>query len=332
LGRVQFGVLYDFRNPVAWRRPWADLYRALLDQIASLEDLGFDSVWLTEHHFIPDGYLPALFPVAGAIAARTRRLQIGTNVLLLPLHQPVLVAENTAVLDVLSAGRGVLGVGLGYRNEEFQGLGIPRHERPARMEEGLTLLRNCWASEAPFDHAGRYWNLTGVAVHPRPLQPGGVPIWIGARGDRALERAARLGDGWLAAGAGRAEYLAYRAACERHARRVGPIAILRNVFVGEWSRAGPYATYMQTSYRQWYGEAADLPVDTAEPQAANGYPLPLDWYWIGDPAFIAEQLEISREEVPFDQLIMVMHFPGMDVAESSASIRRFASSVLPRFK
>jgi alkanesulfonate monooxygenase SsuD/methylene tetrahydromethanopterin reductase-like flavin-dependent oxidoreductase (luciferase family) len=329
---MQFGVLYDFRNPAAWRRPWATMYRALLDQIAALEDLGFDAVWLTEHHFVEDGYLPALFPVAGAIAARTHRVQIGSNLLLLPLHHPVLVAENAAVLDVLSDGRFVLGVGLGYRDDEFRGLGIARAERPGRMEEGLQLVRQCWATEGPFDHAGRYWQLAGVDVQPKPVQAGGVPIWVGARGERALERAARLGDGWLVAGAGRTEYLAYRAACARHGRPVGPIAALRNVWVGDWSEAGPYATYMQTSYRKWYGEAGDLPVDTTEPRPANGYPLPLDWYWIGDPGFIAEQIAAAHAEVPFDQLIMVMHFPGIDVEQSRASITHFATDVLPRFK
>jgi hypothetical protein len=136
----------------------------------------------------------------------------------------------------------------------------------------------------------------------------------------------------LAAGAGRAEYLAYRAACERHGRPLGPIAVLRNVWVGDWPEARAYATYMQTSYREWYGEAGDLPVDTTEPQPANGYPLPLDWYWIGDSGFIAEQVEASHEEVPFDQLIMVMHFPGMDAEQSHASITRFATDVLARFK
>jgi probable F420-dependent oxidoreductase len=332
LGRVQFGVLYDFRNPLTWRRPWADLYRDLLEQIVSLEDLGYDAVWLTEHHFVPDGYLPALFPVAGAIAARTRRLRIGTNVLLLPLHHPVLVAENAAVLDLLSNGRCTLGVGLGYREEEFRGLGIARAERPGRMEEGLRLLRKCWAAEEPFDHDGRFWQLHGVDVQPKPLQRGGVPIWIGARGEQALERAARLGDGWLAAGAGRAEYQAYRAAREQHGRPVGPIAALRNVWVGDWSEAARFAIYMQSSYRQWYGEAADLPVDSVDTQPANGYPLPLDWYWIGDPSFIVDQLHAAHNELPFDQMIMVLHLAGVDVAQSNASIRRFATHVLPRFK
>jgi alkanesulfonate monooxygenase SsuD/methylene tetrahydromethanopterin reductase-like flavin-dependent oxidoreductase (luciferase family) len=323
---MQFGVLYDFRNPAAWRRPWASMYRALVDQIASLEDLGFDAVWLTEHHFVGDGYLPAVFPVAGAIAARTRRLQIGSNVLLLPLHHPVLVAENAAVLDVLSEGRFVLGVGLGYRYEEFRGLGIARRERPGRMEEGLSVLRQCWAADGAFDHAGRYWQLAGVDVQPKPVQPGGVPIWVGAHGERALERAARLGDGWLAAGAGRAEYLAYRAACERHGRPVGPIAALRNVWVGDWSRAQLYADYVRDTYRRWYAAAADRPPDTSEESFST------TWQLVGDAESVINQIHAYHDELPFEQLIMLVHLAGMDPEKSFESLSLLSSKVLPRFR
>ena len=322
---MQFGVLYDFRNPAAWRRPWAQTYRALLDQIASLEDLGFDAVWLTEHHFVEDGYLPAVFPVAGAVAARTSRLQIGTNVLLLPLNHPVLVAENAAVLDVLSEGRFVLGVGLGYRDEEFRGLGIRRGERAGRMEEGLSVLRQCWA-DGPFDHAGRYWQLAGVDVQPKPVQSGGVPIWVGAHGDRALERAARLGDGWLAAGAGRAEYMAYRAACERHGRPVGPIAALRNVWVGDWSQAQVHAAYVRDTYRRWYAAAADRPVDTSDESFS------ITWQLVGDGESVIDQIHAYHDELPFEQLIMLVHLAGMHPEASLESLTLFSRKVLPRFK
>lgn len=327
----KFGVLYDFRNPERWRRPFVDLYRDLLDQIATLEDLGFDSVWLTEHHFVEDGYLPSLFPVAGAIAERTRRITIGTNVLLLPLHHPVDVAESSAVVDILSGGRFVLGVALGYRVEEFRGLGVPASERGAIMEEALEIIGRCWA-DGPFSHAGKHFTLRDVDVHPKPLQRPGVPVWVGARGARAIDRAARMSSGWLTAGAGRTEFEAYRAACERHGRPLGTVCALKNVFVGDWSVAGPHATYMQTNYRQWYGEAADLPVDTADVRVSDRYPLPLDWYIIGDPSFVAEQIAAYREEVPFDHLVMVMHFPGMDTRTSGRSIRDFAEKVMPRLR
>ena len=189
---MKFGVLYDFRNPRRWAVPPAELYRRTLDQIASLEDLGYDSVWLTEHHFVEDGYLPSIFTMAGAIAVRTKRLTIGANTILLPLHHPVEVAESAAVVDVLSGGRFVLGVALGYRGVEFRGYGVPLEQRGSRMEEGLDILRRCW-NEAAFSYDGKHYTLRDVDVQPKPLQRPGVPVWVGARGPKAIDRAATVG-------------------------------------------------------------------------------------------------------------------------------------------
>jgi alkanesulfonate monooxygenase SsuD/methylene tetrahydromethanopterin reductase-like flavin-dependent oxidoreductase (luciferase family) len=130
---MKFGVMYDFRNPKQWRRPFTELYSAMLDQIAMLDDLGYDNVWLTEHHFVDDGYNPAVLPTAAAIAARTRKIRIGTFVLLLPFHDPVRVAEDSTCVDILSNGRFDLGVGQGYRAEEFAAFKLPRPERSARL-------------------------------------------------------------------------------------------------------------------------------------------------------------------------------------------------------
>src|SRR5258708_3733674 len=101
---MQYGLFLRFRNPETWRRPFAELYASGLDLAERAEDLGFDSVWLSEHHFLEDGYSPGLMPIAGAIAARTRRVRIGTFVLLLPFHHPIRLAEDAAIVDILSNG------------------------------------------------------------------------------------------------------------------------------------------------------------------------------------------------------------------------------------
>jgi alkanesulfonate monooxygenase SsuD/methylene tetrahydromethanopterin reductase-like flavin-dependent oxidoreductase (luciferase family) len=126
---MKFGLIYDFRNPAPWRRPWVELYARMLDQIVEAEELGFDHVWLTEHHFVDDGYLPSIVPVAGAIAARTKRIRIGSDIMILPFQDPVRIAEDLAVVDILSGGRFDLGVGQGYRAEEFRAIGMDRRER-----------------------------------------------------------------------------------------------------------------------------------------------------------------------------------------------------------
>src|SRR6202022_2745165 len=127
--RVKVGYQFDFRNPPGSGLSFAELYREMFRQAERAEDLGFDSVWLTEHHFTDDGYLPSMLPMAGALASRTKRVTIGTYVLLAPFMHPLKLAEDAAVVDVISGGRLRLGLGQGYRAEEFDGFGVPRNER-----------------------------------------------------------------------------------------------------------------------------------------------------------------------------------------------------------
>ena len=126
---VRFCMFYDFRNPSAWRQDPPKLYRKILDQIVRGEELGWDDAWVSEHHFVDDDYLPSVLTMLAAIAARTSRMRIGTGILLLPLHDPIRVAEDAAVVDVLSGGRLELGFGAGYRVEELAAWGVAAEER-----------------------------------------------------------------------------------------------------------------------------------------------------------------------------------------------------------
>jgi alkanesulfonate monooxygenase SsuD/methylene tetrahydromethanopterin reductase-like flavin-dependent oxidoreductase (luciferase family) len=137
---LKFGLMQDFRNPRQWRRPYAELYHQILEQIVRAEELGYDNVWLTEHHFTDDGYNPSLLPTAAAIAARTARIRVGTFVLLLPFQHPVRVAEDATCVDIWSNGRLDLGIGQGYSYKEFNALSMRRAERSARTAEGVELI------------------------------------------------------------------------------------------------------------------------------------------------------------------------------------------------
>ncbi|HEX4108950.1 MAG TPA: LLM class flavin-dependent oxidoreductase [Solirubrobacteraceae bacterium] len=213
---VSFGLVYDFRSPRRWVDSWGERARALLDQIAWVdEQLSIDAVRVTEHHFYQDGYLPAPLGLCTAIAARTRRVEVGTNLILLPLHQPIRVAEESLVIDALSGGRFTLGIGAGYSPVEFGGYGISPTQRPSRLEEGMKILRGAFAGE-PFSHDGRRYQVDPVTVTPAPVRPGGPPIWGGAFAPVAVERVARLCDGFLSFGLLGADV--YRAECERLGR------------------------------------------------------------------------------------------------------------------
>lgn len=195
-GLPTIGLYYDLRNPARWRRPWGELYHAVIDQVRRAErDLGVGSVWISEHHLAEDGYTPSPLTIAAAMAVRTERVRIGTSITILPLQHPVRLAEDALTVHALSSGRFRLGVGLGYRAVEFAGLGVPFAERRGRLEEGLGVLRAALDGRT-VDHRGRHFDLGRILVTPEPLGAG-PELWAGGFAPAAIRRAAPVVDGML---------------------------------------------------------------------------------------------------------------------------------------
>src|SRR6266481_2380174 len=215
--KIRFGLWYDFRNPPGWRQASDRLYSETLDQIAWGESHGFDDVWLSEHHFIEDGYLPSILPVAAAIAARTKRIRIASGVLLMPFYNPVRLAEDIAVVDVISGGRLELGVGVGFKHEEFEGFGVPFKERGARTNQSLEIIRRLLGGET-VTFKSEFFDFQNVKVTPEPIQKPHLPIWLGGFTSAALRRAARYGDGFTVPGANRDVYDRYVAELQKENR------------------------------------------------------------------------------------------------------------------
>jgi alkanesulfonate monooxygenase SsuD/methylene tetrahydromethanopterin reductase-like flavin-dependent oxidoreductase (luciferase family) len=177
---MRLGLYYDLRNPGA-ARPWARVYAAALDRIAGADEAGIGAIWVTEHHGFSDGYLPAPLTFCAAIAARTGRARIGTAVAISPLMPATALAEQAAVVDILSDGRLELGLGAGWRAAEFPAFGVDYARRYQALEETVRALPGLWES-------GR--------VTPGPVQwP--LPVWVGARGPRGARLAGRTGAGLL---------------------------------------------------------------------------------------------------------------------------------------
>src|SRR6516225_1355308 len=164
----------------------AEGFRDFIDTNVEAEALGFHSTFVVEHHFTGYGQVSATINLLTWLGARTRRLRLGTAVMVLPWHNPVLLAEQAATLDLLSGGRLDFGIGKGYRYNEFAGFCMPMEEADARFDEALAMILQAWTADEPFSHRGRYWQFDNIVVEPPTAQRPHPPIWMGAGGENSI--------------------------------------------------------------------------------------------------------------------------------------------------
>ena len=176
------------------RRPGdSDGYHDFIKYVVAAEELGFSSVFLVEHHFTGFGQVSASLNLLSYLAARTENIRLGTAVVVLPWHNPVLVAEQAATLDLLSNGRFDFGVGKGYRPYEFSGFCVPQEEATARFDEAIAVIRKAWTTKGRFSYDGTWWHYDNIVVEPAPIQQPHPPFWLGAGSAESIRRAAREG-------------------------------------------------------------------------------------------------------------------------------------------
>lgn len=340
---MNVGLLFSFRNPAAWRRPFPDVYADELTLVAEAEALGYDTIWLTEHHFADDGYSPSVLTLGAAVAARTERVRIGTNLLLLPLHNAVRVAEDAATLDVLSGGRLDLGLGQGYAAHEFAGYGIPQRERLSRFLEGLDVLRGLW-TEDPFSYEGRHYQIDGAQLSPRPVQRPYPPLWIGATSEKGVARAGRLGahllglaSPWLQTTYDDALVAAGHDPADAHVLQLHWVHVAPTTDEA-WEAAAPHFHHALTVYAGWARESGDAAEGTARTEVP-----PLDELRtttrrlmfrpvFGSPDDVASALAWSGSKVRTTHLCLAMALPGMDPRLVRRSMELFAHEVAPRLQ
>jgi len=341
---LDFGLLWPFRNPDWARVPWDQFYRSHLELIAESEQMGFDHAWLTEHHFIDDGYSPSLLPIGAAIAAQTCRIRIGTFLLLLPLHNPVRVAEDAATLDLISGGRFDLGVGLGYRLGEFDDQGIPARERAGRMQENLTIVRQLLSGETvTFD--GKYNKLREIRICPPALQRPHPPIWVGGTAPKAVARAATMGLNFLSGGPGSVTVYDNALIANGHDPQSFQIAATLPVYTAPtraqaWELAAKPLRHMVANYAQWTSEARG--VSTADPATAMPSVAEIisnqsmDFFGedaiVGTPDDVIAAIDGYCSRSRLTHLVCAMALPGMPPGQIRAGMALFAQEVIPHFR
>jgi len=186
---MKFGLFQSVQLPDPTQQ--VKYYEDAMTQVRHAETLGFDSVWITEHHFSRHGIVSATLSLLVYPAGVTEKIRLGTGVTVLPFHNPIQLAEQTATVDLLSGGRLDFGAGRGFQWGEFNKLNIPMEEASRRFEESMEVLTKAWTATEPFDHVGEFWRFNDMTIQPKPVQSPHPPIFVAASSEDSVNRVAR---------------------------------------------------------------------------------------------------------------------------------------------
>jgi probable F420-dependent oxidoreductase len=316
-------------------------YTEFQEEALLAEELGFDSVWLEEHHGIKDHYWPSPLVALAGIATRTERIVIGTDIVVTPFYHPVRLAEDAAMLNVMSHGRFILGAAIGYSPDEFALYQVPMEKRGARFEESVQLIRLLWTDEE-VHFSGKYYQVQGLKIEPRPAHH--LPIWLGGWGSLSLERAAKYADAWLPGPtAGMEKLLQAQNVYHAHLKSMGiapasrPTPLTRETVIAKTDQAARAIAeeHLMISYRDEYGGGKwkhpligredTAPVDQFEA-------LTRDRFLVGSPDTVIEKIQRFKDVFGMDHLICRLYFPGMPRDFIMDEIRLLAKEVMPVFR
>ena len=318
-------------------------YEEFLEEVLLGEELGFDSVWLEEHHGVKNHYWPSPLVALAGVATRTEMMMIGTDIIVLPFYHPVRVAEDSAMLDIMSNGRFILGVAIGYKPDEFELYQTPLERRGARFEEQVQLIKELWTHEE-VNFEGETYQVKGLKIEPRPVSQPHPPLWIGGWGDLSLARAARLGDAWVP---GPTADLKKLLECQQTYRQylaetgVEPESVAtpltREVVIAptdDQARARAEA-HLLINYRDEYGGGKwKHPFIGSEDAAAVDQfeEISRERFLVGSPETVVAGLKHFEEVFGVDHLICRLYFPGMPHDFIMQELELIAEEVMPAFR
>jgi alkanesulfonate monooxygenase SsuD/methylene tetrahydromethanopterin reductase-like flavin-dependent oxidoreductase (luciferase family) len=337
---MKFGIFIMPEDPPAGshiRRRWEEV----LEEAVAAEAAGFDSCFLPEHHFRADGFCTSPLVALAAIAARTKKLRLGTATIILPAYHPIRLAEDAALLDILSGGRLLLGVGLGDIEAELRVFGVERKERLGRFMESLEVIRRAW-SEDRVSFEGKHFRFSDVAVNPKPVQQPGPPIFMGAMSEPGVKRAGGNGLGWLTDPLRRCEVLApwrqlYVQTCREHDHQP-QVMLFRDAWLGEnieeverewW----PYARQEYWGYvsqlPKWMAEADPWLKAVRSPGDLSFAVHRADRLVVGGPGDVIATLKQFASAVGTDYVILRLRLAsGPPHQETLRCIERFGREVI----
>jgi probable F420-dependent oxidoreductase len=333
---MKFGIYSSIANP-----PRGEHLDRCIDEVIAEAQLaeasGFDACFFGEHHQDKDGFLPSPLIVATAVAAQTRRLNVGTSVILLPLHHPVHLAEDVITLDLVSKGRVILGVGIGYQAADFRAFAVPPEHRVALFEEGVEIIRKCWSGEL-FSFHGAHYRLDNLQIRPRPFQTPAPPLWIGASVPAAVRRAGRLGDAFVATPSADLQSTlrlidAYRQAA-LGAGRQPQVVLMRDAWVAEThaEAAAVYGPEVMTAYHYyWQNRLAEFRSIGPEVEFTLENLAP-NRLILGDPETCVREFQRWHEATGADYFLLRLrhaHSGGPPHAKIMQALKLFGEQVLP---
>lgn len=295
----------------------------MVEQVQSARASGFKSLWFPHHYLTAPLQMFQLTALLPFLLAEAKGMQVGGDIVILPLLNPVSVAEEAATLDVLSGGSYVLGVGLGYREPEFDAFAIPLGERAPRFTESLGLIRRLWAEDR-VTHSGKYYRVSDAGIGIKPLQSGGPPIWVAAQVDAAIRRAARIGDAWLIVpstpiGKIEQQMAVYRGALAECGKPdPSDYPLTRECYIGSsmasaMDECRDALQYKYNAYASWglHGQGSAPPVEE----------FARDRFIIGDKAFVKDEIARYRERLGVNHFILRLQWPGLPQERVLHSIR-----------
>lgn len=348
---MKFGLFHSVQlpNPQEQER----YYREALEQVLHAERLGYSSVWFTEHHFTRHGIVSATTSVLAYLAGVTDTIRLGTAVTVLPFHNPVQLAEQTATVDVLSNGRLDLGVGRGYQWGEFHRMGIPMDEASRRFEESMEVLTRAWTSVKPFDHRGEFWSFNDLTVLPRPVQQPHPPVYVAASGADSVARVVRndwnllIGQGeTYGQVAGQIEF--YQDALAEAEADYTPqrVVVARAMYVAPTTERARREAEIPFMWFKETGQEVSAPPDQRldllpeeyaayrsrySPNARFDYDAMSENVMLfGSPDDIAERIGRLRDSGA-ENLIFFVNFGGIEHQKVLNSLELFAAEVMPQF-